>query len=104
MYNSALLFTCRVTILEVQYDANKRSRAEHQTQADKGKTLVIIYKHDYFNKIYTFLSENNFHILQNNPINKDQTRIHKTQQQCNLNIHKKQIKYLIQKKTLPLLQ
>jgi hypothetical protein len=25
------------------------------TQADKGKTLVIIYTHDYHNKLHTFL-------------------------------------------------
>jgi hypothetical protein len=72
------------------------------TQAHKGKTIVIIYKHDYFNKTCTFLSENNFHILQNNPINKDQARIQKTLRQCNLISHKKQIKYLIQKNLSPL--
>jgi len=47
-------------------------RAENAviTQADKGKAVVIIYKYDYFKKIHTFLFENNFHILQNNPTKK----------------------------------
>lgn len=71
------------------------------TPADKGKTIIIIYKQGYFNKVHTFLSENNFHIIQNNPINKDQSCIQKTLQQYNLIIHKNQIKYLIQKNPSP---
>ena len=54
------------------------------TKADKGKTTVIIYKQDYRNKVHTFLLENNFQTLPNNPTKKDQTRITKTLQQCNL--------------------
>ena len=71
------------------------------TPADKGKTIIIIYKQGYFNKVPTFLSENNFYIIQNNPINKDQSCIQKTLQQYNLIIHKNQIKYLIQKNPSP---
>ena len=63
-------------------------------QADKGKTTAIVYKQDYRNKVHTFLLENNFQPLPNNPTKKDQTRIIKTLQQCNLIVHKKQIKHL----------
>jgi hypothetical protein len=71
------------------------------TQADKGKTIVIIYKQDYHNKVHTFLLENNFQPLPNNPTKKDQTCITKTLQHCNLIVHKKQIEHLIQKKKPP---
>ena len=42
------------------------------TQADKGKTTVIIYeyKQDYRNNVHTFLLENNFQTLPNNPTKK----------------------------------
>jgi len=71
------------------------------TQADKGKTIVIIYKQDYRNKVHTFLLENNFQTLPNNPIKKDQTCITKTLQQCNLIVHKKKVKHLIQRNLSP---
>jgi hypothetical protein len=71
------------------------------TQADKRKTTIIIYKQDYRNKVHTFLLENNFQPLPNNPTKKDQTRITKTLQECNLIVHKKQIKHLIQKNPSP---
>ena len=67
------------------------------TRADKGKTTVIIHTQDYNNKVYTFLTENNFQPLPQDPTSKDQTLIHKTLQQCNQIINKKQIKHLIQK-------
>ena len=70
-------------------------------KAEKGKTTVIIYKQDYHNKVHTFLLENNFQHLPKNPTKKDQTHISKTLQQCNLVVHKKQIKYLIQKNPSP---
>ena len=66
------------------------------TLADKGKAAVIIYKHDYAKKVHTFLTDNNFHTLPNNPTNKDQTRIQKTMQQCNQIIPKQHTKYLTQ--------
>jgi len=62
------------------------------TQANKGKTTVIIYKQDYHDKIHTFLSENNFQPLLKNPTSKEQTRITNTLQQRGLIIHKKKNK------------
>jgi hypothetical protein len=50
------------------------------TEANKGKSTVVIYKQDYHDKIHTFLLENNYQPLPNNPTNKDQTRITKTPQ------------------------
>ena len=40
------------------------------------------------------------HILPNNPTNKDQSQITKTLKQCNLILHKSQIRHWTQKKTL----
>jgi len=37
------------------------------TQANKGKTLVIIYKQDYHNKVHTFLANNNFQAIPKKP-------------------------------------
>jgi len=39
-------------------------------QADKGRKTVIIYKHDYDEKVHTFLTENDIHPIPKNPINK----------------------------------
>jgi predicted CoA-binding protein len=69
--------------------------------ADKRKATVIIYRHDYAKKVHTFLTDNNFHTLPDNPTNKDQIRIQKTAQQCDQIIHKLQIKYVTQKKPHP---
>jgi ABC-type Fe3+ transport system substrate-binding protein len=66
------------------------------TQADKSKATVLIYKHEYAKKVQTFLTDNNFHTLPDNPTNKDQTRIQKTMQQCNQIIPKQHIKCLTQ--------
>jgi hypothetical protein len=71
------------------------------TLADKSKATVIIYKHEYDKKVHTFLTDNNFQTLPDNPTNKDQTRILKTMQQCNQIILKQHIKYLTQKKPTP---
>jgi hypothetical protein len=65
-------------------------------RADKGKTMVIINSDEYSKKVHTFLTENNFHTLQENPT-KDHKQLLKTLQQCNLSIDKKQMKYLTQK-------
>jgi YHS domain-containing protein len=67
------------------------------TQADKGKTTVIIYKQDYQGKVHAFLSDNNFHTLPSNPTKKYQTHMAKTLQQCNFILHEKQIRHLTQK-------
>lgn len=40
------------------------------TKADKGSCLVILDKIDYINKVETFLSQNNFTIVANNPLPK----------------------------------
>jgi len=69
-------------------------------RADKGKTIVIIYTQDYTDKVHTFLSENNFHTLTHNPIQKDQKAIHKALQQCEI-IDKNHIKYFTQKNPIP---
>ena len=71
------------------------------TRADKGKTIVIIHTQNYNDKVYTFLTENNFHPLPHDPTNKDQTIIQKALQQCDQIIDKKQIKHLIKKKPHP---
>ena len=42
------------------------------TLADKSKSTVVIYKHDYAKKVHSFLKDNNFHPLPDNPTNKDQ--------------------------------
>jgi hypothetical protein len=70
-------------------------------KADKGKTSVILYSGDYTEKVHTFLMDNNFQTLQNNPTDKFQKLLTKTLQQCDLIISKKQIKYLTQKKPQP---
>jgi hypothetical protein len=71
------------------------------TQADKGKTIVIINTEEYSNKIHTFLATNNFNTLTRDPTNKYQKLIIKTMQECKMIIDKRQIKYLMQKKPSP---
>jgi hypothetical protein len=44
------------------------------SRADKGKTTVIIYTHDFNDKVHNFLSENNFRMIQN-PTTIDQRNI-----------------------------
>jgi len=64
------------------------------TQADKGRTLVIIYREDYHNKLHTFLTNNNFQTIPKNPTNIYHKQITQTIIQCNLIFHKEQYKYL----------
>jgi len=59
------------------------------TQADKGKTVVIIHEHECHKKVRTFLSENNFETMLRDPTNKYQTHVTKTLKQCDLIFHKK---------------
>jgi hypothetical protein len=40
-------------------------------KADKGKTTVIIHTQDYTNKVYTFLTVNNFCTIPQDPTKKD---------------------------------
>jgi hypothetical protein len=70
-------------------------------RADKGKTTVIMYTQDYTEKVHTFLSENNFRSLTNNPTNKDHKTKHKTLLKCDKIIDKKLTKYLTQKNPSP---
>jgi len=71
------------------------------TQADKGKTVVIISSKDYADKVQSFLTTNNFNTLTRDPTNKFQKLINKTMQECNSIIDKWQIKFLTQKKPSP---
>jgi hypothetical protein len=70
-------------------------------RADKGKTTVIMYTQDYTNKVHTFLSENNFRMLPNNPTHKDHKAIYKILRKCDKIVDKKHIKYLTQKNPSP---
>jgi hypothetical protein len=49
-------------------------------QADKDKTTVVIHKDEYAGKTHAFLSDNDIHILQKKPMNKDCKKIHETLQ------------------------
>jgi hypothetical protein len=52
-------------------------------------------------KSHTFLTDNNFHLLQYDPTDKYQNLTPTTLQQCNLIIDKQKINYLNQNKPLP---
>jgi hypothetical protein len=71
------------------------------TQADKGKTVVIINSDEYSRKIHSFLTTNNFSTITRDPTDRYQKHILKTIQECSLIIDKRQIKYLTQKKPAP---
>jgi hypothetical protein len=68
-------------------------------QEDKVKTTVVIYTHDYTQKVHSFISDN-FHTIANDHTIKYHNAIHKALQHFDRIINKKQIKYLI-KKTQP---
>jgi hypothetical protein len=70
-------------------------------RADKGKTTVIIYTHDYNQRTHTFISNNNFHTITKDPTSKYHNAIHKALQNCDRIIEKRQIKYLVQKNPTP---
>ena len=84
-------------------ELNKKFTTENAiiTQADKGKTILIINSNEYSEKVHSFLNANNFNILTKDPTEKFHNLIHKTMQESNLIIDKKQIKLLTQKKALP---
>jgi hypothetical protein len=65
---------------------------------DKGKNIVIINSNEYSEKVHSFLTASNFIILTKDPKEKFHNLIHKTMQESNLIIDKKQIKFLTQKK------
>jgi hypothetical protein len=70
-------------------------------KADKGKTCFIIYAKDYIKKVHDFLNNNNFQKLKKYPTDKYQKLITETLQDCDLNVHKKQIKYPTHRKPQP---
>jgi len=70
-------------------------------QDDKGKIIVIINAEEYSKKAHTFITDNNFHLIQKDPTTKYQQLRHRTLQQYNLIIDNKKIKYLIQQKPSP---
>jgi hypothetical protein len=61
------------------------------TQADKGKTTVLIDVNEYTKKVQMFLTENNFPILPKGPTDKYQKTLHKTMQHWNLILDKHKI-------------
>ena len=71
------------------------------TQTDKAKAIVIIYKKDYHNKVLTFLTDNKFQAIPNNPTNKCQKQIAQAIRQSNLIFNKEQIKHLTQRNPMP---
>jgi hypothetical protein len=71
------------------------------TQADKGKTIVLIDVNEYTKKVHMFLTKNNFPTLPKDPTDKYQKTLHKTVQQSNLILDKHKIKHLLQKKPSP---
>jgi hypothetical protein len=68
------------------------------TQADKGKTIVIINLKEFSDKVHSFITANNFNTLNKDPTNKFQKSIHKIMKECSSVIDKRQRKFLIQKK------
>jgi hypothetical protein len=52
------------------------------TKADKGNTIIIIYQQDYNSKIQTFINNNSFSILCNDPMKKFQCDLRKDINLC----------------------
>jgi hypothetical protein len=71
------------------------------TQADKGRTCVILHTNEYNEKVLDFLTHNGFHRITKDPTNKYKKQITKALQNSNLIIHKNQVKHLTQKKPKP---
>jgi hypothetical protein len=71
-------------------ELNKKLTTENAivTQADKGKTIVIIDSKEYSKIVHSFLIANNFNMLTKDPTDKFQKLINKTMQECNLIIDK----------------
>jgi hypothetical protein len=71
-------------------ELNKKLMTENAivTQADKGKTTVIIDAKEYLKKVHSFLTANNFNTLTKDPTDKFRKLINKTMQACNLIIDK----------------
>jgi hypothetical protein len=71
-------------------ELNKKLTTENAivTQADKGKSIVIIDSKEYSKKLHSFLIANNFNTLTKDPTDKFQKLINKTMQECNSIIDK----------------
>ena len=97
---SILFVSCLSYVLK---ELNKKLTTENAivTQADKGKTIVIINSNEYSEKVNSFLLANNFNMLTKDPTDKFQKSIHKAMQDCNLIIDKHRVKYLLQRKPAP---
>ena len=52
------------------------------TKADKGTSVVILYKTDYQAKVHHFINNNHFHIEPTNPTNRFRSEIRKTINSC----------------------
>lgn len=95
--------------IKVTHKRHLRNKIKHKittgnamlAQADKGRTTVIIYKHDYDEKVHTFLTENDINATPKNPLNKDCKLIWDTLQQCNLIFSKNHIIQLTPKNPTP---
>ena len=71
------------------------------TRANKGKTTVFMYEHEYHKKVRAFLSENNIEPIPTDPTNKYQTHITRKLKQCDLIFLKKQHTHITQKNPAP---
>jgi hypothetical protein len=52
------------------------------TKSDKGNSMIILYLHDYDNKVQNFIENNNFDIESTDPTKKYQAEIRKNINQC----------------------
>jgi hypothetical protein len=58
------------------------------TRADKGKTIVIMEQQEYIQHIQEFINENNYTLMQRNPMKQYQKTIMNTINKCNIHINK----------------
>jgi DNA-binding sugar fermentation-stimulating protein len=80
-----------ITVSSSCFRLQKMQHALIVTQADKGKTIVIIHSNEKKKKVHSFLLANNFSTLTSDPTEKFQKSIHKAMQDCNLIADKCQI-------------
>ena len=66
--------------LHVMKELNKKLTTQNAivTQADKGKTILIIDSKEYAEKVQSFLTTNNFNTLTKDPTNKFQKLMNRT--------------------------
>ena len=105
------LFSTYVCISNVQHKRMsyilKQIKQKHVTgnailtQADKGRTMVIITQDSYADTVHTFQTNSNFPSMPKYPTAKYHNLLQITLQECNFLIEKQKIKYIIQKKLTP---